>query len=328
MYDIITVGSATRDVFVQSKALEVCTVNDSDSHGFHVCFPLGSKVGIEDLLFETGGGATNTAMAFSNFGMKTAIVCRIGSDIGGKDIVRLLNDAHIDTQFITVDAKKRTDYSIILLTKTGERTILVYRGASTTMRATLVPWGKLNAQWIYVSSLAGNLEMLTKAFIAATRRDMDIGWNPGTSELKLGFMKLSPFLKKTSVLVMNEEEVTMLMPSAKSLRAAAHELRFLPRKALVITRGSEGAWVVTHDNAWEVDALGKGKEVNTTGAGDAFASGFIAGLWKWGDVQVALVLGALNSGNVVQHMGAKRGLLKKLPSKAVLEKIFVRTIAV
>ncbi|MDO8599637.1 MAG: carbohydrate kinase family protein, partial [bacterium] len=64
MYDIITIGSATQDVFLRSKAWE--TKEDPRSPtGLNACLPFGSKVPIEDLHFTTGGGATNAAVTFA-----------------------------------------------------------------------------------------------------------------------------------------------------------------------------------------------------------------------------------------------------------------------
>ena len=65
MYDVITIGSASRDAFVKSEAFEVHVNDHQVSEG---CFPLGAKIEVQDLLLETGGGATNAAVTFTAYG--------------------------------------------------------------------------------------------------------------------------------------------------------------------------------------------------------------------------------------------------------------------
>ncbi len=326
MCDIITIGAATRDVFVRAKALEI----HPQSHGLgEACFPLGAKLNVEELIFETGGGATNTAVAFKRFGMAASTIARVGHDEGGHAIKEALIREDVETLYLSTNQTERTGYSIILLSHTGERTILVYRGASGSLVASLIPWGVLSkAPWIYVSSLGGNLTLASRIITTAQKGKVRIGWNPGGGELRAGLKKLTPLMKQVEVLILNEEEILQLFPRGTSLKRAVQLLRELPKHSLVVTRAREGAWVATHTHLYQADALGKGKEVNTTGAGDAFASGYIAGLWKWNDVSAALRLGIMNSGNVVMHMGAKNGILKRLPSASALHRINVRSLKI
>ena len=69
--DVLTVGAATRDVFIQSKRFKNIK-NPLAADGLDVCFPLGAKIDLDSVIFETGGGATNAAVTFSRFGLRTA----------------------------------------------------------------------------------------------------------------------------------------------------------------------------------------------------------------------------------------------------------------
>lgn len=325
MYDIITIGSATRDIFAKTAAFDV-RKNAHLAGGLEGCLPLGAKIDIKDMIFDTGGGATNTGVAFSCLGLKTAAVCRLGRDFGGQEIVRVLKQAGVETKFITYDPKIRTAYSIILLTKMGERTILVFRGASRTFGHTSIPWKNLKSRWLYVSSLGGNLKLLKQILDMAQKNNIKVGWNPGGLEIKMGFAKLKPLIEKVEVLIMNEEEIATLM-DFDSLKNSLKILRYLPRLALVVTQGKNGAIAATKQKIISAPSFGK-KVVNTTGAGDAFSSGFIAGLWKWNDLSLALRLGILNSGRVVAKMGAKNGLLTKMPGRAELERLKITKLRI
>ena len=81
MYDIITFGSATQDITVNPKKLTVLKYNKDFKTGEGICFPLGSKIDVQDITFTTGGGGTNTAATFVKQGFKTAFCGVVGTDL-------------------------------------------------------------------------------------------------------------------------------------------------------------------------------------------------------------------------------------------------------
>ena len=141
MYDIITIGSATRDVFLISHALPPHKTKDALTH-IEACLPFGAKINVDSIHFDTGGGATNNAVTFTRLGkLKTATLCRIGNDSAGNDIKQILKHSKVDTSLIQTARKDLTAYSAILSPggEIGERTILVYRGASRTKEHAKIP---------------------------------------------------------------------------------------------------------------------------------------------------------------------------------------------
>ena len=313
-FDVITLGAATQDVFVFSKQFEE-TPDAAAPDGLDACLPLGSKIGLDDLIFATGGGATNAAVTFSRFGLKTACLARVGKDAAGDDVAAQLKQDRVETRFIQRDASLRTAYSIILVSGSGHRAILTYRGASAKLSSQEIPWNGLSAKWVYVTSLAGDLAMLKQAFAFADRVGARVAWNPGNAELKLGRKKLEPFLRKCAVLDVNREEAAVLADAApESLDTIIGTLASLPRLALLVTDGGNGAYVHAGGKTLFAPAL-KAKRVNTTGAGDAFGSGFVAALAHGADTKTALQTAMLNATGVITHMGAKAGILKKMPTQ-------------
>ncbi len=319
-FDVITIGSATQDVFVKSRGWKERPDGQAPD-GIDACIPLGSKLGIDDLVFATGGGATNAAVSFSRFGLKTACFSRVGKDETGDSIVRQLKEERIDTGGIQHDGQKRTAYSIILISGEGYRGILTHRGAAQHIDAKKFPWHRsgrvvnrpYTAKWIYVTSLGGDLKAIKHIFDHAKQMRARVAWNPGNGELEHGRKKLLPFLKATDILLLNREEAAMLTHIApRFLDQAMVKLGDLPRQALVITDGSKGAHVRAHGATLYAPAL-KGKRVNTTGAGDAFGSAFVGAIAKGYYLDDALRCGMLNAHGVVTNMGAKAGILKKFP---------------
>ncbi len=295
--------------------------SDTAPDGFNACLPLGAKIPIEELVFETGGGATNAAVTFARFGLKTACLSRIGRDLGGREILDRLKNEKIDVSRFQTDKRLHTAYSLILLSGAGHRTILVYRGAAGNLESKKIDWKKLKADWIYLTSVAGQPALLKKIFDQAKQNIMHLAWNPGNLEIELGFKKLLPYIMQTDLLFLNLEEAAALADTApRHLEKIVKTLSPLPRIALVITLGRHGARVYSRGSIWQTSAL-KGKIINTTGAGDAFGSAFTAAVIKDGDLKKALKIASLNAFGVVSHMGAKAGILKKYPKNNQLVKI-------
>ena len=120
---------------------------------------------IENATETVGGGATNAAVAFARFGLRTASLIRVGSDAPGNEIIASLKRENI-TPIAVRDAERRTAYSTILLSRGGERTILVYRGASEFLKKDEVPFGTLKTRWAYIAP--GGIPFPTTSAIAAT----------------------------------------------------------------------------------------------------------------------------------------------------------------
>ncbi|RMF14524.1 MAG: carbohydrate kinase family protein, partial [Gammaproteobacteria bacterium] len=78
-YDIVTIGSATVDHFADTDS-ELIRIDTRSSHEELIAFPLGSKLLIRELKTTTGGGGTNTAVAFSRLGLRTAFLGKLGDD--------------------------------------------------------------------------------------------------------------------------------------------------------------------------------------------------------------------------------------------------------
>lgn len=318
-FDVVTLGAATRDVFVRSKAFE--RRNDpSAPDGFDACFPMGAKIPVEEIDFQTGGGATNAAVTLARFGLKTACVSRVGDDLGGREVLTELKREKIDATGVQVDPQEHTAYSVILLAGTGNRAILVHRGAARKLDAQRIPWNKLRGGWLYLTSVAGDSKTLRAVFSHAKRSLMRISWNPGNAELDLGFDRLLPWLMQTDVLILNRDEAAHLADlSPRDLQRILHKLGPIPRQCLVLTDGAHGAYAHLRGTTWHAPAL-KGKVINTTGAGDSFGSAFVAALIKHGEAVTALKAATLNAHGVVTHMGAKAGILKSFPGKSALAK--------
>jgi len=322
MYDVITIGSATQDVFISTPMFKV--VDDKNSPtGKSQLVPHSAKTEIEDITLDTGGGATNGAVTFSRLGLKTATFARIGDDPAGKEVITSLRTEGVKTTLIHKSKNEHTGYSAILLNPKGRRTIFVHRGASQRLKANEIPWRRMQTNWFYVTSLAGNITLLRKIVAHAEKIGAKVAYNPGNKELEKGLKILGPILKRIDIVNLNREEAAELtgIPQ-KDIKKIHKQLCQNVKELALITDGRRGAYTCSPDGLFFAPALDV-KIVNTTGAGDAFGSAFVAGHILKDDVEYALRLAILNSNSAIQKMGAKHGLLKELPSKQRLAKVKV-----
>ncbi|HOZ36277.1 MAG TPA: carbohydrate kinase family protein [bacterium] len=324
-FDVISVGSALKDIFILNK--------DMSCQGAKICHPfnpevVGEKIKIEKMYFDIGGGGTNVAATLANMGIKTALLSRVGADLAGQEIIRTMKKFGVGTELIAIDKKEETGYSVIFLDKDGERTALVFRGASDFVDFNPKKVVQLKANWFFITSLNANMKLLNQLFAVAKKNKIKIAWNPGGAELELGSLKLKKMLKATDILFLNMSEAQKLTRTkTKNIKTVLETLGGLASKAVVVvTGGKAGAWVKNGPELLWADILDK-KVVNATGAGDAFGSGFVAGLILYkGNIKKALQLGMLNSNSVVTAMGAKQGILKKPPMGKELERITVKAL--
>lgn len=322
MHDIISIGSAVRDIFVLSKDLEIV----KDPHhkgGLAERIPLGSKIDIDEMFVTTGGGATNSAATFANFGLSTGIIARLGHDEDGDLILEDLQARGIDTKLCVKDSKDNTGLSILLTAPGGERTILVYRGVSGAFTEKDIPTSKLKTRALYVSSLGGDAATLEKIASYCEKKAIFLAWNPGNKELALPKAQLRHMLTAADILLVNKEEATVLAggkPEHLSVIGLARKLLRHEHQIVIVTDGTKGTHAASKAESWFVGTRTV-KSISRTGAGDAFGSATVAALLKGTSLIDALRIGTLNAESVIQSYGAKQGLLTSFPTPSELDKI-------
>lgn len=315
MYDIITIGSATRDVFLKSKYFRIIK-SPKFFTGKAECFTLGTKIPVEELVFTTGGSGTNTAATFVKQGFKkVAAIIRMGKDLGGRAIIDELKKMKIDIRFVQIDRDDPTAYSIILIAPTGERTILVFRGAGEDLNDNEVKWSQIRTKWIYLASLGGNLNFVKKAIgikKSARGGKTKLVWAPGGADLRLGFKKLQPYLKYVDVFSCNQEEAAGLLGIPyKEEKRIFRRFDEVIEGIAVMTKGPRGVSVSDGKYLYKAGIFREKKVADRTGAGDAFGSGFVAGLIRTNKIEEAIRLGSANATSVVEYTGAKPGILTR-----------------
>lgn len=326
-FDVVTIGSAVRDVYIHSDDF-VTAETDKFESGREACFMLGGKIEVGQPIFGSGGGATNAAASFAHLGFRTGCVAKIGTDRAGEDVVDDLHTHGVHTNLLIKTDRDGTGYSVLLTTKEGQRTALVYRGAAGTLTIKDVPWDKLDAKWIYLSSVKGNLPLIKRVFAHAALNNIAVAWNPGSQEIRHGLRTLAPLIHGCDVLLLNREEAAILSNSAPSdLPGMLHALLAEAPRYLAITDGARGAYAAEGRTVFRALTTNV-PTVNVTGAGDAFGAGFVAGIISKQSLTAGLQIGMLNAESVIQHIGAKNGILTRMPGSRALGKIKLEPVVI
>jgi ribokinase len=324
MHDVITFGSATRDVFLRSKAMEL-----RKEHGtVEACFKFGAKLNVEEIVFETGGGGTNNAVTFSRLArMRVAAVTDVGDDLAGSDVIAALDRDGVDTRFVKRHHGLKTAYSTVLLSGAAERTILTYRGAAALTDHRHIPLTKMKARLFHISNLSGDLTFLSAILAQAQKIGAKAFMNPGSDELRRPKSKLLPLLRQLDMLFLNRDEASALtgLPFG-NLKGIVSALRKITGHA-VMTDGRDGAYAITAHDLLHSEIVPAAR-INLTGAGDAFSSAYAAAILAHRDIRSALAIGTLNAAGVVQHTGAKVGIRRGWPSVHEIAKVKIKKVII
>ena len=286
MYDVITVGSNTIDVFAytdRSGSICIKTINDEECF---ISYPTGSKLLINELNFNIGGGGTNSAVSISRLGLHVGYVGKVGSDENGVKVINMLKKENVDFLGVVSSLRsEKTGYSIILDSLGHQRTVLAYKGANDKLRFTEIDTSKLKTKWFYFSSMVGeSFETLKKISDYAGENKIKVIFNPSNYLTEKGEEYLSDIFKNTQILVLNDEEASLLVgkgtPKNKIMK-----LKKMGLEVVIVTDGRNPVHCIDSDNNYYKIYPLDVKVVEATGAGDSFASSFLAGIIKTGDVE-------------------------------------------
>ncbi len=308
MARIVSLGSALQDIYlIDRDDLAPTSIGDEAIFGNVL---VGSKVDIDTLSYEVGGGGVNSAITFSRHGHEAILISNIAKDSAGEAILRALDREEIDSSYVNYVTNKATGTSVILLdSKGGERTILTYRGASVKFdNFSEKDLDLLQPDWLYVTSLRGDMDTLLRFFEKAKSMGVKIMFNPGVKELAEN-KKVLGLLDDVDILIVNKSEASQLVPGVLLDELLYHLNRYVP--IAIITDGAMGG-IAGNKESNEVYRFGVYEDVkmrDATGAGDAFGSGFLAAFADGKSFKRSLMFASANSTSVVQKIGANRGIL-------------------
>ncbi|MBN2459125.1 carbohydrate kinase family protein [Candidatus Woesearchaeota archaeon] len=308
MYDVITMGSNTVDLFVHTDRSEIIDIRSKEGSEEFISYPVGSKMLITKFMQDFGGNGANTAVAFARLGLKTAYLGEIGKDHYGSLILKALQKEKIGFIGTRGDA---SGISIILDSIEDDRTILVYKGCNNDLRLKDISLKKLNAKWLYLTSMLGESLITMKAVAAhAKKNNIKIAFNPSATLLENECKSALELLSFTDVLVLNKEEAEALA-GKNSQEENIQKLLSHGPKVIAITDGKNGAVAYNDGYYYKIGVNKEVKVVETTGAGDAFASTMTAGIIMGKPFEDCLKMAIINAESEISRHGAQNLLLSR-----------------
>lgn len=314
MLDLITIGDIKLDTFVVlNDASLQCELKQQECL---LCMEYGKKIVVDVVDSQIAGTAPNVAVGIARMGKTTAIISNMGFDGTRKLALERLKKEKVSTRFIRTIQKAQSAYSVVLNYK-GEKTILT----GHIKQAYRLPKPMPKSRWLYIGEMGEGYETLFRSVLVLKKQSgANIGMNPGTIQIKEQRPALFQLLKHVEILFVNREEAQVLCRQPEAdIRSLIAQLKAFGPKQIVITDGKNGAY--GFDGAEMLHAsIFPGKLVEATGAGDAFATGFIGACMQGDELATALNWGSINASSVIGFVGPQAGLLSSKEIQKHLKK--------
>jgi ribokinase len=309
--DVVSIGDIVTDAFI--KLIDDEAVTYENEQGKWLAMQYGTKLPFDHAeIIEAVGNAANSAVAFARLGLNSSFVTNVGGDSHGQDMIAALHKNNVDTRFVRINPDKKSNYHYVLWYK-DERTILIKHEEYDYHWPHLRP--DETPKWVYFSSISEHAieyhDQVSDWLDA--NPDVKLAFQPGTFQMEAGVERLKRVYQRSEVLVLNREEAVLVGGgNHDDLNDLFDKLHALGPKIVVITDGPNGAYASDGNQRLQMPLYpDPAPPSDRTGAGDAFATTFVAALIKGNTIEGALQWAPINSMSVVQKTGAQAGLLSE-----------------
>lgn len=331
---VLCIGSVTKDIFFPVKGATIIDTPDDLLSQKKIAFELGAKLHSDGRYETLGGCSVNLASGLAKLGEEVGCYVLAGDDEIGNWAKKELAKSKINADLFKTFPGIYSDLSAIVVDEnTGERTIFSNHSASEKLEVKKDEIG--NPEWIFISDLSGDWKKNLDTIIAvAKEKKIHLAFNPRQRALENDVQKNIQAISIMDILFVNKDEAIKIISSKEGdtqngllndEKYLIGELKKIGPKVVALTDGIRGAWGFDGKQILHVDALLR-KAVDTTGAGDAFASGFLAAHLKGKDLGEALKWGIINSSNSVTEYGGQKGLLDEKNINLLIDKINVELL--
>jgi sugar/nucleoside kinase (ribokinase family) len=258
----------------------------------------------------SGGSAANTLVGISSFGGRTGFIGKVADDDFGRIFAHDIKAASVTFETKPVAGKEPTSRSLILVTPDGERTMNTFLGISTNLDQGEIDANLISAAAIiYLEGYLFDRPEAKAAFQQAVKIAKTAGRKVALTlsdsfcvdRHRADFIDL--IRDGVDILFANESEITSLYETSDFELAAANAARDAQLAAL--TRSEKGSVILSEGRRLEIPVEPVQTLVDSTGAGDLYAAGFLYGLSANLGLEAAGQLGSLAASEVISHMGAR-----------------------
>lgn len=310
-FDVLSIGDIVTDAFVKLLDNQAKVISEGDTEW--LAMPFATKVPFDHSeVVEAVGNAANAAVSFARLGLKSSFVTNVGGDKHGRDMIAALGKNKVDIRFVRINPGKASNYHYVLWYK-EERTILIKHEEYDYHWPHLRP--NETPRWVYFSSISDHALAYHDqvADWLDENPSVHLAFQPGTFQMKAGAERLKRIYKRSAILILNREEAALVGGGKHDdINDLFDHLHALGPQVVVITDGPDGAYASDGMQRLRMPSYPDPKPpFERTGAGDAFASTFVAAAAKGLSLEDALRWAPINSMSVVQKVGGQAGLLKE-----------------
>ena len=307
--DVLFVGNAIMDVIAPCDD-DFLIDNQIEKGGMNLIDEARALTlydAMRDKTQQSGGSAANSAYGLAALGGSAAFAGQVCRDAVGDAFIADLVTGGVSFVGQQKEGGLATARSMIFVTPDGVRSMNTYLGTSLNLTANHIP-ADTGASVIYLEGYLFDApegpEIFKKAAEIAQQSDAQLALSLSDPWcVERHHEQFSAFIREhVSILFSNEEEVTTLTGSD---RIAAQQEMSAQLDELIITQGADGAVVCCEDAQVSVPAMPEGAVIDTTGAGDLFAAGYLYGRATGASALQSAELASLCAGEVICHYGAR-----------------------
>lgn len=309
MADVICVGATVVDIPLRPVSKNIFDIES---------YP------VDRIAMTIGGDAINEATIISRLGYKTAVMSRVGEDAAGKFILDFCQKEGIDTKTLRIDPKVDTSINVGLVTEDGERTFVTNRNGSLWKTdITDVDFSKFKGARLLALASIFNCPLLdNKSLVQIFKKAKEEGMIICADMIKPRFSEkledIGEALGYIDYFFPNYDEACLLS-GEKDLDAIADSFLRYGVKHVIIKTGKEGCFIKTKEKSMKVPAISGIKAIDTIGAGDNFAAGFITALLDGKELINCAQFANAAASIAVQSPGATTGVMNKKQVEKVFE---------
>jgi ribokinase len=263
-----------------------------------------------------GGSAANTIYGLAKLGMKTGFSGVVGNDDGGRILLQDFQQVGVDITNIRVKKGTKTGSVLCLSDKLGRRSLYVLPGANNLLTIDDLDFTHINqAGMLHLSSFADDRQFrIVLELMDKLDSSVKLSFAPGALYAVKGLNTLAPILNRTYILFINQNEMRQL--TGEDVIAGAESCLRQGCQRVVVTVGTGErlkktvavGYIRDSENEYVIKPRGIGAGMDTTGAGDAFAAGFLYGLLKGKGLEECGRLGNIVAQFCITKIGAREGL--------------------
>ncbi len=315
-YGVVAVGNALVDVlsqvpetFIEEQCKEhgmergaMTLIDETRAVDLYIQMPKGVET--------SGGSAANTMAGFASFGGKGAFIGKIADDELGRVFKTDICSLGVDFKTPPLVLGSHTGRCMILVSPDAERTMNTFLGASVELSPIDIDKELIaSAKITYLEGYLFDREQAKAAFIKAAEHAHEDGHRIALTlsdpfcvdRHRHDFLNLVE--NHVDILFANEEEIKSLFLQNDFDDAISAISKHV--EVAVITRSEKGAVIISKDETINIDAVPVDNVVDTTGAGDQFAAGFLYGFTEGKPLEECGKLGAIAASEVISHIGPR-----------------------